>query len=145
MPDLKQVIPELGLWTTNVEAWIGAVGRFDHAIGYGHLFWPDFKIYQDCILFADTSSESFDHWMQHTNGDRAAVERVLNHRHVLDLFGSSEFKATRNIVLYLGKLLRDMWSCKLARDFPDRTIIVNFDEEYCEDLVDYQITFFHGR
>jgi len=145
MPDFEELIPELSQWKTDIDSWIGAVGRSDHAIAYGHLFWPEFKIQDECVLFADCPAECFEQWMQHTGGDRTAVEGVLNHRHIIDLFTSSEFEATREIVLHLGRLFRDIWSCKLARDFPGRTIVVSFDEEFSEDLVDYQITFFHKR
>jgi hypothetical protein len=145
MPDFTQLIPELKQWATDVESWIAAVGRFDHAIAYGQIFWPEFKIHDDCVLFADCPNASFDNWMRSTNGDRTAVEATLNHRHILDLFTNSEFEATREVILHLGRLLRDMWSCKLARDFADRAIVVTFDEEFSEDLVDYQITLYHKR
>jgi hypothetical protein len=110
MPDFEQLIPELSQWKTDIGSWINAIGRFDHAIAYGHLFWPEFKIHQECVLFADCPIESFDHWMKHTGGNLTAVEGVLNHRHILDLFTNSEFKATREVVLHLGRLLRDIWS-----------------------------------
>lgn len=83
--------------------------------------------------------------MQATGGDLTAVEIVLNHRHILDLFSNSEFKPTRDLVLYLGRLLRDMWSRKLEGDFPGRPIIVSFDEGFNKELVYYQITFFYKR
>jgi hypothetical protein len=145
MPAFKQLIPELAQWQTDIDSWLYAVGRFDHAIGYGQLFWPEFKIHQECVLFAACPIESFEHWMKSTGGDLTAVEATLNHRHILDLFTDSEFKPTREVVLHLGRLLRDMWSCKLARDFPGRAIEVVFDEEFGEDLVDYEITFFQKR
>ncbi len=145
MPDFTQLIPELKQWDTDVESWIAAVGRFDHAIAYGQIFWPEFRIHDDCVLFVDCPSAAFDNWMLSTDGDRTAVEATLNHRHILDLFTNSQFEATREVVLHLGRLLRDMSSCKLARDFPGRAIVVSFDEEFREDLVDYQITVYQER
>lgn len=142
MPDFEQLIPELSQWKTDIDSWIGAVGRFDHAIAYVHLFWPEFKIHRDCVLFADCSTDSFGKWMEHTGGNLTAVESVLNHRHILDFFTNSEFEATSDVVRHLGRVLKDIWTCKLARDFPDRAIVVSFTEDYCEDLADYQITFF---
>jgi hypothetical protein len=145
MNNFEHLIPELGQWHTDIDSWIEVVGRFDHAIAYGHIFWPEFKIHQECVLFADCRTESFVQWMKETGGDLTAVEGVLNHRHILNLFQSNEFKPTREVVLHLGRLLQDMWSSKLARDFPGRKIIVSFDEDFCEELVDYQITIFHKR
>jgi hypothetical protein len=145
MPDYTQLIPELKQWNTDIESWIAAVGRFDHAIAYGQIFWPQFRIHDDCVLFANCPDTAFDHWMQHTTGDRTAVEAVLNHRHILDLFTSSEFEPSEEAVVHLGRLMREMWSCKLARDFPGRTIVVSFEEEVGDDMLDYQITFYHKR
>ena len=142
-PDFEQLIPELRQWEVDIGSWMGLVGRFDLAIGYGHFFWPGFKIHQDCVLFADCPIESFDEWMQHTDGDRSAVESVLNHRHIYGLFSNSQSVPTRQALVYLGRLLQDMWSCKLARDFPGRAIVVSFNEDFRESLLDYQITFFH--
>jgi hypothetical protein len=143
--DFTQLIPELKKWHMDVDSWIGAIGRFDHAIGYAQIFWPEFRLHDDCVLFAHCHNESFDHWMKHTSGDRRATEVVLNHRHILDFFPDSEFKATREVILHLGRLLKEMWSCKLARDFPGRPIVVSFDEEFEDDLLLYQITFHHQR
>ncbi|MGE3180406.1 MAG: hypothetical protein AB7N71_02150 [Phycisphaerae bacterium] len=75
------------------------------------------------------------------NGDARAVERVLNHRHVLDLFTAVESEPSDELVIYLGRTLREMWACKLKRDFPQRRFIVTFYEENVEDLLDYQVTF----
>ena len=145
MPGFEQLIPELKACEGDIDSWIATIGRFDHAISYGYLFWPEFKIHNECVLFAECPAELFDHWMQATGRDLTAVETVLNHRQILDLFWNSEFKPTREAVLYLGRLLWDMWSCKLKRDFPAREIIVSFDEEFSEDLAEYEITFFQKR
>lgn len=148
-PDIAKVLPELRSWNEgkgiDAESWIRCIGRFDHAVGYGHLFWPSFTIHDDCIMFSDFTVDSYDAWMKQTSGRKRAVEAVMNHRHILDLFSSDESEVSRELVLYLGRLLRDMWTCKLKRDFPDRDIIVSFPEEHCDDLLDYEITIFHQK
>jgi len=45
-------------------------------------------------------------------------------------------------VVYLGTALKDIWSAKLRRDFPTRSITVSFPEGEYDDLTDYEITFF---
>jgi hypothetical protein len=67
---------------------------------------------------------------------------MINHRHITDIFLNSEFKPNRDIVLYVGRLLKDTWQTKLNRDFPDRKITVSFPEDFSEDLVEYEISFF---
>jgi len=148
-PDFTRMIPELQAWNdgkgTDAESWIRYVGRFDHAVGYAQLFWPEFTIHDDCIMFADFTTESYETWMKHTSGRRGQVEAVMNHRHILDLFSSDELNVPRERVLYLGRRLRDMWACKLKRDFPDREIVVSFPDEEYENLLDYEVTIYHPK
>jgi hypothetical protein len=48
-------------------------------------------------------------------------------------------------MITLGRLLRDIWTLKLARDFPDRRFSVEFYDELSEDPADYQITFYQSK
>lgn len=52
--DANQLIPELSQWNNgagiDVATWIGCVGRYDHAIGYASIFWPEFVMHDGCIL-----------------------------------------------------------------------------------------------
>ena len=66
----------------------------------------------------------------------------MNHGHIVDLLAGYVSSPDRDLVLQVGRLLRDTWTTKLKRDFPDRSFVVCFDELHSEDLVDYQITFF---
>lgn len=141
---IGDLVPETRDWNAgsgiNVADWIGCVGSVEHAIGYGELFWPDFIELDGCVFFAGVNEESYRGFMTQTGGDRRAVQAVLNHRHVLDLFAGAD--PTREQVVYLGRLLREIWSAKLAHDFPDRRFVVSFPEEGCEGLLDYEVTFF---
>jgi hypothetical protein len=121
-----------------LEAWIGCVGSYEHAIGYGELFWPDFVEHDGCILLTGFSEESYLGFMQKTGGNRQATEAVMNHRHILDLFCGSERRPTREQVVYLGRLLKEMWAAKLQRDFPGKRFVVSFQEKPTEDLLDYE-------
>jgi hypothetical protein len=69
----------------------------------------------------------------------------MNHVHILDIFPNPLVKPSRQMVLYVGKLLKDVWQAKLKRDFPDRRIIVSFPDDYSEDLLEYEVTFFQER
>lgn len=146
---LADLIPETREWNggrgIDLEAWIGCVGSFEHAIGYGELFWPDFAEHDDCVFFAGFSEESYRGFMQQTSGNRQAVEAVMNHRHILDLFCRPELTPSREQVVYLGRLLKEMWAAKLQRDFPAKRFVVNFPEESPENLLDYEITLFQER
>lgn len=125
------------------KTWLYCVGSFDHAIGYGKLFWPEFIEFDDCVFLAEGfSKECYYTSMRQGGGNKQAVEEVMNHRHILDLFWVPERQPTREQIVYLGRLLKEMWTAKLHRDFPARRIVLSFSEEPCGDLVDYIITFF---
>jgi len=148
MTDFARLVPELPDWNDgrgiDIHSWLSCIGRYDHAVAYTTLFWPAFTLHDDCVLFADFRLESFDGFMRQTGGKRSAVEVVMNHRHILDLF-SSQDGASEEVVVYLGRALRDMWACKLQRDFPDRQFTVSFPEDPVADLIEYEVTFYQPR
>jgi len=147
--DAHKLIPELQQWNDgqgiSLEAWTSCVGSYDLAIGYATLFWPDFVLYDDCVFFKEPDAAEYKDWMAHCRGDKQSVEKVMNHHHLMDLFRNSQFSPTKEILVHIGKLLRDVWQCKLKRDFPDRQIRVEFYDDATDDLVRYEITVFHER
>jgi hypothetical protein len=149
MVDFNELIPELAEWNNgkgiDIDGWICGVGSFEHAIGYTRLFWPEFVEHEGCVFVAGFSVESYEGFLEQTKGDKRAVEAVMNHRHILTLFGDVDLDPTEEQIVYFGRRLREIWQAKLDRDFPERKIVVRFFEEGCEDLYDYQITFFQDE
>jgi len=141
------MIPELPHWNDgqgiDVDDWIGAIGRHDHAIGYSRVFWPEFVLHDGCLLRAGFSPVSYAAFLEKADGDRRAVEAVMNHQHIADMlmgqFNNGE-AVTREQVVYVGRVLKEMWAAKLARDFPELRVVVSFSEEDCDEILDYQIT-----
>jgi hypothetical protein len=151
-PDFHELIPELRDWEeTNgrpfdPEDWITSAGSFEHAIGYACFFWPKFVIFDDCVLGEGFSKDAYAGFLRSSPGDKTAVEHTINHIHLSHLFPAQEKRPTKAQILFLGNRLREFWSCKLARDFPDRKIEVVFNgDEDCEDLHDYYITAYQVR
>jgi hypothetical protein len=146
MNNIEMLMPELAASNNGrgvtVGSWISGIGRYDHAIGYSTIFWPEFVVYDDCVFRQSMDAETYRQWMDGCGGDKSAVEAVANHKHIVDLFVNSEFRPSKDVVLYLGSILREMWSCKLVRDFPSRQFDVEFPCGDAAQLVDYQITFF---
>ena len=99
--DFTALISELASWNDgqgiDVDSWLIRVGSFEHAIAYAHLFWPSFTVFEDCVLFAGFSEEIFWGFMEQTRGDKRAVEAVMNHRHILDLFQGVSREPTEDI------------------------------------------------
>jgi hypothetical protein len=149
MPDYSKLIPSSADWNhgkgTDPETWLSFSGSFELTIAFGTLFWPEFTTHEDCVFFApftNASRASYQGFMEQTKGNKRSVEVVMNHRHILDLFPSADTPPSREQVLFIGRMLQDIWQTKLNREFPDRTIRVSFPEDHSEDLRDYEITFF---
>ena len=101
---------------------------------------------EDCVFFADRfTKENYDAFMKQTNGDKRAVEVVMNHVHILDIFCNAQPRPNREMAVYVGRVLKDIWQTKLNRDFPKRNVTVSFPEEYEEDLLNYEVSFFQER
>jgi len=145
--NFELLIPELSKWNNgsgiDVVSWIDGIGNFEHGIAYGRMFWQDFVEHDDCIFFADFSQRSYSGFMRQLKGNKEAVEVVMNHQHISDYFPQHE--PTKDQVIYLGRLLKEIWQTKLKRDFPSRNVIVEFYEQDCEWIDEYQITFFQPR
>lgn len=147
--DFVKLIPELAMWNNgdgiSVDAWISCIGSFEHAVGYSRLFWPEFMTHDGCVFFAGGFSKSiYRDFMDQCNGDRPSVEKVMNHRHLLDYFPQAEQTATEAQLIYLGRVLKEMWQAKLTRDFPNGQFIVSFPEGPFDDLTDYEVTFWQA-
>ena len=113
--------------------------------GWQNVLWPQFAEHDGCVFsheLCESDKQTFRDWMEQTAGDRRAVEAVMNHLHIVDILEHTLDSPSREAVLTFGRLIRDLWTAKLARDFPDRHFIVTFPEDHCNDLVDYEITFF---
>ena len=144
--DFTKLIPELSSWNNGAgitpEDWVGCVGNFELAIGYSRLFWPDFVEHDGLVFLADGfSDDGYRDWTRHSSGDRRAVETVMNHRHVFDHFSHHGGTASEEQVVYLGRVLKEIWQAKLARDFPGRRFVVSFPEDPVDYLTDYEVTF----
>lgn len=142
------LIPELPTWNEgrgiDIESWIYCEGSHEHAIAYAQLFWPDFTVHHDCV-FIEFDEQNYQGFMEQTGGDKRAVEAVMNHWHILQMFNTESDGPSEDQIVYLGRLLKETWACKLRRDFPDRHFTVSFPEGETEDLYDYEVTFFQRR
>ena len=148
--DAHELIPELKQWNDgkgiDLDGFIGCVGRYDHALGYAAIFWPDFVVYEGCIFVRLPDPANFRDWLAQFRGDLTETEKMINHLHIADMFVNSDYPPTREILRHLGTIVRDMWECRLRRDFPDRRINVQFFEGDSASLVDdYMITVYQLR
>jgi hypothetical protein len=150
--DYHDLIPEIRAWEEhNKHAfdpadWIECIGSFEHAIGYAWLFWPSFVVHDDCILGEGFAEDTYRGFLDQAKGDKSAVEAVMNHVHIAEMFSASDKRPTPQQLQWLGERLRDMWDAKLKRDFPEKNVKVSFHvPEDPAKLREYELTAFQVR
>jgi hypothetical protein len=121
--------------------WIGKDGEFDprgfvlanitvaEAKSLSMLLWPEFVEYRGHVflkfLFDEQGVEA---WIAKLGDDRKAVESVVNHLHLWDVFapGSEE---ERRAVSALCSDMAEMWRAAVSRYFPGRDFLVTLADE----------------
>ena len=150
MTDYTQLIPELKKWNNgrgiDVESWIGCEGDFKKAIGYSTIFWPTFIEIEGCIVRERVRKENVLQWITHCKGDTKSVEATVNHIHLEDLHHQDCADISPERLAYLGRVLKEIYECKLNRDYPNRKFEVIYEEpEVKENLSDYILTFYQTK
>jgi hypothetical protein len=140
---------ELSTWNSgkgiDLESWIGCEGNFALAVGYATIFWPEFVEFDGYILLNGFSEDSLRGFERQQAGNRESVEWLMNHLHILDIHYSAN-DASKDKILLLGNVLKEIYQAKLKSQFPDRPCIVEFSiPDDPEDLIGYQISFWQHR
>jgi hypothetical protein len=144
------MLSELAAWNDgkgiDLESWVGCSGNFRLAVGYSAIFWPRFVLFEDLILPEGFSVESLRGFQSNPKHDEKSVEAVMNHLHVGDIQHAGCDDITEQRIVYLGKVLKEIYSAKLAWQFPDRPCEVSFYEPVDRtDLVGFEITFWQKK
>jgi hypothetical protein len=136
---------ELAAWNNgkgiDLESWIGCEGRFSLAVGYASIFWPALTLFEGYILFDGFSEENL-RGFERLGRTRQSVEWVMNHLHLdgIQHFGCQDI--SKDKLLVLGNVLKEIYEAKLCWQFPDRPCTVELlipDDP--DDLTKYQISF----
>lgn len=145
-PDFNKLIPEMKDWNNgkgiDVDSWIQCMANHKILVGCARILWPDFVERDGCIFLASHES-SFRGYLDKVQGNKQAAEATSNHIQVLHLFGTE--LPTRELLLYVGRLMKEIWQIKLQHDFPGRRFTVSFPEEGDLELIDYELTFFQEQ
>lgn len=136
---------ELAAWNNgngiDLESWIGCEGRFSLAVGYASIFWPAFKLFEGYIL-PDGASEDSLRSFEQNGGSRKSVEWVMNHVHIADIHYRGCEDISKDKLVLLGTVLKEIYEAKLLWQFPDRPCtVVLFIPDDPDDLTEYQLSF----
>jgi hypothetical protein len=93
------------------------------------LFWPEFVEYRDCVFLKFAYNRTaIDTWFDELKEDGHAVESVVNHLHLWDVF-AADTPAENAVLAELASRIGKMWSSALAESFPDREFIVTATDD----------------
>lgn len=117
----------------------------DLAIAVTRLFWPDFVIHENRVFLAFRfEDQNFKHWEDEFDGDLQAVERMINHVHVVaDLLTYPFENLSYPNIEYFGRILVQTWKAALKTQFPDRAFQISGEKD--GELDDFVITFWQTQ
>jgi hypothetical protein len=142
----SDMIAELSSWNNgkgiDLKSWVACSGNFRLAIGYSTIFWPGFVLFENYILGEGFSVDSLRAFEKQCNGDRRGIETVMNHLHIADIQYCGCEDITEERIVYLGRILKEIYQAKLQWQFPDRPCEVSlYEPDDRENLMDFEITF----
>jgi hypothetical protein len=116
----------------NVLDFVSAFGSPLHALAYSKLFWPDFEEFEGMIFLKENLEDEEDRSRIRRAianfPTRKDVEKSFNQFTVPDSFFSAGLGTTSDEEnLELAERIAEMWKARLARLFPDRKCIVEFE------------------
>jgi hypothetical protein len=137
------LIPDIDQWNNgrgiDLEDWIQCVGSYPDAIGYSSIFWPRIVEHNGYVLICPFNESVLADFEKSANGNRAAIEATMNHRHMELLFQSENCNWSEERITYLGETLAEIYRAKLAQQFPDKRFTVEYDRN------DDRLTFFQSN
>jgi hypothetical protein len=130
--EIDALIPDLRLWNDGRGIspldWLFTEPRMDLPVAYSGLFWPRFVAVGPYILREGFNPKTLSSW-EEAEKPRHAIEAAMNVIDTYDLLvpvGGEWSELAERQAIYLGRILADIHRVKLARDFPDKPINVEF-------------------
>jgi hypothetical protein len=146
----ESMVAELAAWNNgrgiDLESWTACSGDFKSAVGYSTVFWPRFELHGDYIFKARFSAENVQAVEHQCKGDKHSVEWVCNHLHIADIQYQGCEDISEDKIVFLGRVLKEIWEAKLRWQFPDRPCEVEFYEpEDRTNLIEFQLSFWQKK
>jgi hypothetical protein len=146
----ESMVAELAAWNggngIDLASWIGCTGRFSLAVGYATIFWPAFVMFDGYVLREGFSEKSLRGFETQSGATRRSVEWVMNHLHLGDIHHYGCEDISKDKLMLLGRVLKEIYEAKLKWQFPhDPCVVELFVPEDVEDLLQYQVSFWQKK
>lgn len=122
-------LPQLQGWLTDgkefhLYSFLLSTVTVGEAAAVSTLFWPEFTEYRGGVFLGFTFEQrGVDIWFDELKGDMSAVEGVVNHVHLWDVFAPKS-EAEYAVLNDLAQRIAAMWRAALKSAFPSREFIV---------------------
>lgn len=107
------------------------------------LLFPDLIVVGDAVLLEHKYEPSrFDMWFSELEGDICAIEKIVNHTHIYDVFEGCSDEVDDAVFEQLSEVISMSWRLLLNSKFPERRFCVdvsNSDQEYGPVVTFYQV------
>jgi hypothetical protein len=143
LPTFQKYKQENESWIPDFDIWdyLSLRGDADLAAAFFKLFWPDFVEVSGCVILQHNySPDNFTEWMERYSGDRRAVESMINHVHVWDLFLMSpkDVEYAHELYEFLAGALMRGWKSALQHAFPDKHFVFTLRHGYGPEVSFHQ-------
>lgn len=114
--------------------YISDVVHPEDALMFCKVLFPDFVVHESGVFLESRFTvEAFSSWMETCNSDVVAVEKVLNHMHLYDVFGGCSDRVDEAVYEQLCRIVAQSWTMVLLSKFPEKKFSVQAivsDQEY---------------
>lgn len=123
-----------------MNSYISCIGNINHFIGYVSILYPQLYVYNDCVFLENINEDTYNNYLK-LNKKISDIEKVINHRHIVDFF-QQDTNFNLNQIKFVGKILKESWIIKLKYEFPNKSFSVEFYEGDSDNLTGYYLTFY---
>ncbi|WP_256575416.1 MULTISPECIES: hypothetical protein [unclassified Pseudomonas] len=126
----------------DIFSYMSAICKPEDCLLFCRLLFPDFFISQGAIfLNAKYDHEVFLVWLKKLDGDISAVEKIMNHTHMYDVFSGCTDEVDDVVFEQLADTIAFSWRLVLKDKFPGCNFSVevsNSDQDYGPTVTFYQ-------
>lgn len=127
----------------DIFSYVSAVCNPEDSLLFCRLLFPDFFVRDGAVcLSAKYDSEIFSLWLSKYNGDVCAVEKIMNHTHLYDIFAGCSDDVDDVVFEQLAEVVALSWRLVLKDKFPESKFVVdvsNSDQDYGPTVTFYQV------
>lgn len=123
------VLPEIAAWDS-VESYVTETVSIEAAISLASIITPRLVVARGCLLRETAyDPENLDHWWSALDGNIEAIERMINHLHLWDVF-DAKTDAEHEALDALAITIANGWRQAAATAWPDRECTIHITDDY---------------